>query len=55
MIINFDLLLNVLSNLITIIMFCFWVIQQLSKISCYTIILIDNRTKDKINSIITLS
>lgn len=50
MIINIDLMLNVLSNLITIIMFYFWVVQQLSRNSHCTIILIDNRTNIFSNS-----
>lgn len=50
MIINIDLMLNVLSNLVTIIMFYFWVVQQLSRTNSYTIILLDNRTNTLLNS-----
>lgn len=50
MIINIDLMLNVLSNLITIIMFNFWVGQQLSRNNTNTIILLDNRTNTLLNS-----
>lgn len=50
MIPNIDLMLNVLSNLATIIMFYFWVVQQLSRTSNYTIVLIDNRTSTFLNS-----
>jgi|GEM_PF-3618257 len=50
MILNIDLMLDVLSNLVTIIMFYFWVVQRLSKARDYTIILIDNRTNALLNS-----
>ncbi|HCY75050.1 MAG TPA: hypothetical protein DHV28_03955 [Ignavibacteriales bacterium] len=50
MIINIDMMLNVLSNLITIIMFYFWVGQQLSRNNTDTIILLDNRTNTLLNS-----
>lgn len=43
-------MLNVLSNLITIIMFNFWVGQQLSRNNTNTIILLDNRTNTLLNS-----
>jgi hypothetical protein len=49
MILNIDLMLDVLSNLVTIIMFYFWVVQRLSKARDYTIILIDNRTNAFLN------
>lgn len=50
MIINIDLMLNVLSNLFTIIMFYFWVVQQLSRNNTYAIILLDNRTNTLLNA-----